>query len=88
MYTIVPGILANPLQVETIEFHRSELLINKQQTGTYAVIKMASGAKFEVDSSMCDNVDEAMEKLVYQIDIANGMDFTKKAEGDANEQTD
>jgi len=71
----------NPLQVESIKYDEETLVLNAAGTGAArAVIKMASGEEFIIDKEAArgTSIDEAIKKLVFQIDLANGLVITDK----------
>lgn len=66
----------NPLQVESIRYAEKSLVLNAEGSGeAEAIIKMASGEEFTIDKHTArgTNIDEAVRKLVFQIDLANGL---------------
>lgn len=82
----------NPLQVESIKYDEETLVLNAEGSGhARAVIKMASGEEFIIDKEAArgTSIDEAVKKLVFQIDLANGLVVTDKdgAESDDEERT-
>lgn len=75
-----PLIFLNPLQVESIRYTVAELVLDALgNSGASAVIKMATGEEFILTSAMC-NIDEAVQKLVFQIDLANGLKVASNVE--------
>ena len=71
----------NPLQVESIRYAEETLVLNAQGSGQgKAIIRMASGDEITIDKETArgTSIDEAVKKLVFQIDVANGMKFTKE----------
>lgn len=81
MYVIGHKIFLNPLQVESIEFVHPEMIVRANQTlDPWLVIKMASGKQFKITHKDCKSIELEAQKLAFQIDLANGMDFSKKKE--------
>jgi len=78
-----PLLFINPPQVESIRYREDNLILNAEGGGyAQAIIKMASGETFTITKDMCreSSIDEAMQKLVWQIDVSNGMKFENEDE--------
>jgi len=80
MYVLPDNILANPIQIETVQYIESRLVINENQTGSKIKIVMASGKEYEINHTNCKDVQRAMQELAFQIDMACGMSFKPKTE--------
>jgi hypothetical protein len=81
-----PLVFLNPLQVESIRYDEEKLVLNADQSGqARAIIKMASGEEFVIDHNAArgTSIDEAIKKLVFQIDLANGLKIESSAKEEA-----
>jgi len=79
MFVVSKGIFINPLQVESIRFIQPEIIFDTSRNrAPWLVIKMTSGQEFEIKTEDVDDLNATCEKLVYQIDIANGMSFEEE----------
>jgi len=81
-----PIIFLNPLQVESIHYMEAKLVLNAAGKGKItAVIKMATGEEYILHEGMCD-IDDAVKKLVFQIDLANGLTVASNDEPTTTEE--
>ncbi len=79
MFIIKDNILLNPLNIESVQFIESKLLINEKQSGATMKITMASGVVYEMEPGYFTDINLSMQELIFQIDMACGMKFEPNA---------
>lgn len=81
MFVVTDNILINPIQILSVQYVESRLILNENRSNAKINIVMANGDKYEINSENCKDVDRAMQELVFQIDLASGMKFKPAVEG-------
>ena len=76
MIIVEKDILINPLQIESLMRTTLSSVITKDgKERKILEIVMASGAEYTLNNDNCEDVELAMQQIIQQIDVSNGMEI-------------